>query len=261
MLKPATDKHTKHFKQFNKFSDYILLYADHSIVHSLPGSSQHFVLSEYKKDLGKPYSKIYFYLCDKIDFERVKDFAGTESDDAMMMAPCDKKTDIASLETTISINISDDDQGGNSFQASQISCPTCFEMFPFDQIKAHANICADNPIDLIGYVSDDNLEEILNDFPEINADVNEFGNTSPVMKMEKMKDLVTELAKNVEPVKIRISVRRKSVFKDYLETAKKPWFNYRRMLKVTFIGEPAVDDGGPHREFFSGLDKSLVSVT
>ena len=91
MLKAATEKHTKHFKQFNKFSDYILLYADHSIVHSLPGSSQDFVLSEYKKDLGKPYSKIYFYLCDKIDFERVKDFADTESDDVMLMPPCDKK--------------------------------------------------------------------------------------------------------------------------------------------------------------------------
>ena len=125
-----------------------------------------------------------------------------------------KKKDIANLESTVSISISDDDQEGNSFQASQTSCPTCFEMFPFDQIEAHANICADNPIDPIGYVSDDNLEEILNDFPEINADVSEFGNTSPVMKIEKMKDLVTELAKNVEPVKIRISVRRKSVFKE-----------------------------------------------
>jgi hypothetical protein len=183
--------------------------------------------------------------------ERVKDFAETESDNDILMPRGEEKKQTVKLESAI--NISDDDEERKSFQSPETSCPTCFRMFPFDQIEAHANICADNHIDPIGYVSDDNLEELLNDFPEISTDVSEVENTSPDTKMEKMKDLVTELAKNVQPVKIRISVRRKSVFKDYLETAKKPWFNGRRMLKVTFIGEPAVDDGGPRREFFSGL--------
>lgn len=251
LLKAAIGKHTKHFKQFDKYADYLLLYHDHSIVQRLPGSSEDFVLSEYKKDLGKPYSKIYFYLCGKIDLERVKDFAETESDDDILMPRGEEKKQTVKLESAI--DISDDDEERKSFQSPETSCPTCFRMFPFDQIEAHANICADNHIDPIGYVSDDNLEELLNDFPEISTDVSEVENTSPDTKMEKMKDLVTELAKNVQPVKIRISVRRKSVFKDYLETAKKPWFNGRRMLKVTFIGEPAVDDGGPRREFFSGL--------
>ena len=81
----------------------------------------------------------------------------------------------------------------------------------------------------------------------------EHENASSEAKIEKMKQIVAELSKNVQRVKIRISIRWKSVFKDYLETAKKPWFNNERMLKVTFIGELAVDDGGPRREFFSGL--------
>ncbi|CAB3978943.1 G2 M phase-specific E3 ubiquitin- ligase-like [Paramuricea clavata] len=255
LLKAAIEKHAKHFKQFDKYADYLLLYHDHSIVQRLPGSSEDFVLSEYKKDLGKPYSKIYFYLCCKIDLERVKDFAETESDDDILMPRGEEKKQTVKLESAI--NISDDDEERKSFQSPETSCPTCFRMFPFDQIEAHANICADNHIDPIGYVSDDNLEELLNDFPEISTDVSEVENTSPDTKMEKMKDLVTELAKNVQPVKIRISVRRKSVFKDYLETAKKPWFNGRRMLKVTFIGEPAVDDGGPRREFFSEVLQSI----
>ena len=28
------------------------------------------------------------------------------------------------------------------------------------------------------------------------------------------------------------------------------WFKPKAMLKVTYFGEPAVDDGGPKREFF-----------
>ncbi|XP_028417782.1 G2/M phase-specific E3 ubiquitin-protein ligase-like [Dendronephthya gigantea] len=143
------------------------------------------------------------------------------------------------------INISDDDEEIKYVQAPETSCPTCFRMFPFDKIEAHADICVDSHIDPIGYVLDDNLEEIWNDSPEKSTDGDEVENTSPDIMMEKMKALVAELAENVQPVKIRISVRRKSVFTDYLETAKKPWFNSSQMLKVTFIGEPAVDDGGP----------------
>ena len=253
LLKAAIDKQTKHFKQFNKHADYFLLYPDYSIVHKLPGSSEDFVLNDYKKDLGKPYSKIHFYLCDKLDFEKVQDFADTESDDEILMPIGKEKKEIVCLESAISI--SDDDEKTNSFQVPTTSCPTCFKMFPFDQIEVHANVCADNHIDPIGNVSDDDLEELLQDSSEECIDKGEVDNSSPDTKMEKMKDLVTELARNVQPVKIRISIRRKSVFKDYLETAKKPWFNGRRMLKVTFIGEPAVDDGGPRREFFSGLHK------
>ena len=33
------------------------------------------------------------------------------------------------------------------------------------------------------------------------------------------------------------------------------------MLKVTFIGEPAIDDGGPRREFFSGMYIQLTKYT
>ena len=40
LLKAAIQKHTKHFKQFNKYADYILLYPDQSIVQKLPGSSE-----------------------------------------------------------------------------------------------------------------------------------------------------------------------------------------------------------------------------
>ena len=52
----------------------------------------------------------------------------------------------------------------------------------------------------------------------------------------------------------KVSVRRSHTFQDYAEKRKKPkrLFKENAMLKVTFYGEPAVDDGGPRREFFTG---------
>ena len=37
----------------------------------------------------------------------------------------------------------------------------------------------------------------------------------------------------------------------------KPLFHTSKLLKVTFIGEPSVDDGGPRRELFTLLMREL----
>ena len=39
------------------------LYLDKTIVQTLPGSSVPYTLNKYKEDLGKPFSKLYFWLC------------------------------------------------------------------------------------------------------------------------------------------------------------------------------------------------------
>jgi hypothetical protein len=186
LLQAAIDKQTKHFKQFNKHAAYFILYPDYSIVHKLPGSSEDFILNDYKKDLGKPYSKIHFYLCDKLDFEKVQDFADTDSDDERLMPAGEVKKEVVSLESAISI--SDNDEKTTSFRVPTTSCPTCFEMFPFDQIELHANVCADNLIDPIGNVSDDDLEELLQqDSPEECTVKGDVDYSNPDTKMEKMK--------------------------------------------------------------------------
>ena len=69
LLQKAVDKHASHHKQFDKNHKYVILYHDLSIVKNLPKSSVPFVLSEYKKDLLMPYSKMYFWLCTETDFE------------------------------------------------------------------------------------------------------------------------------------------------------------------------------------------------
>ena len=47
----------------------------------------------------------------------------------------------------------------------------------------------------------------------------------------------------------RITVRRRHVFQDAI-TAFRNGFQFNKHLAVTFLGEPAVDAGGPCREFF-----------
>ena len=47
----------------------------------------------------------------------------------------------------------------------------------------------------------------------------------------------------------RITVRRRHIFKDAIITAFRTGFQFKKHLAVTFLGEPAVDTGGPCREF------------
>ena len=105
LMKAAINKHSKHFRQFNKYTSYTLLYPDHSIEQKLLGSAAQFVLSEYKQELGKPYSKIYFYLCATIDLDRVQDFPDSDSDDYDYDAQNNEKTEIIQLESLTKILI------------------------------------------------------------------------------------------------------------------------------------------------------------
>ena len=54
----------------------------------------------------------------------------------------------------------------------------------------------------------------------------------------------------------RLIVRRKHVFEDALHRYKSG-LELTKYLKVTFVGEPAADEGGPLREFFYLLVQSI----
>lgn len=56
------------------------------------------------------------------------------------------------------------------------------------------------------------------------------------------------LSPNTDDI-IRIKVRRRHVYEDGLHHFKRP-ISAHKHIRVTFLGEPAVDAGGPLREFF-----------
>ena len=68
-----------------------------------------------------------------------------------------------------------------------------------------------------------------------------------------LKDLIQDhrykfLSKNSDDI-FRITVRRSHIWEDSLRAIKRN-FDERKHIRVTFLGESAVDGGGPRREFF-----------
>ena len=57
----------------------------------------------------------------------------------------------------------------------------------------------------------------------------------------------------------RVTIRRSSVFEDSVALFKQRDFDFTVPIKITFEGEPAVDGGGPVREFFTILMRELLS--
>eukprot|EP00731_Ephydatia_muelleri_P019420 Em0012g245a len=71
------------------------------------------------------------------------------------------------------------------------------------------------------------------------------------VKSGSITEVIKELESNMdgrEP--IRITVRRSDVWLDAVQEAKTKGINGLSPLKVTFLGEPSIDAGGPRREFF-----------
>nr|XP_009305172.1 piggyBac transposable element-derived protein 4-like isoform X2 [Danio rerio]XP_021331739.1 piggyBac transposable element-derived protein 4-like isoform X2 [Danio rerio] len=59
---------------------YVLLYHDCSEVVYVPGSERPFKLSEYKKEVGKPYARITFFICLEKHYKRVDDTSDSDSE-------------------------------------------------------------------------------------------------------------------------------------------------------------------------------------
>ena len=136
-------------------------------------------------------------------------------------------------------------------------CPLCLSHFTANEIAAHADECADR-FDPVGIVSDDDDND--NDVENIIGILvlsGEPKNTSVDPTIEEIKEVISsKLCPNVNKDNTnRVSIRRKYAFQDYVDVRKNPrrQFKENATLKVIFIGEPAVDDGGPRREFFTGI--------
>lgn len=62
------------------------------------------------------------------------------------------------------------------------------------------------------------------------------------------KSEITQL----EQQETEVCIRRSDCFKDYMDVRIKKRFKPEAVLMITFSGQPAIDGGGPRREFFSG---------
>ena len=143
-------------------------------------------------------------------------------------------------------------------------CPVCLLFFEQQIIQSHTNDCLDkrNPdARLYDDIMFDDDIEIISSHSEDEAHEKDKGNDQrttclpldPEELKKRIKEKLTTLTVRVESnLSSRFNVRRKTLWTDYLEYRKKPWVSGTKMLHVIFVGEPAIDDGGPKREFFAG---------
>lgn len=135
------------------------------------------------------------------------------------------------------------------FTVRGFECPTCFKRFPIEEIEEHADLCASHIIEFgddtcpgEATTSDDcRLERTA----EIWIDDHEQNDLT-------YSTLIKTVQKNMEKDQpVRINIRRKTLWEDFVRERNRR-VKPEKLVKVVFIGEPAIDDGGPRREFFSG---------
>ncbi|XP_031565225.1 G2/M phase-specific E3 ubiquitin-protein ligase-like [Actinia tenebrosa] len=133
-------------------------------------------------------------------------------------------------------------------------CPTCHTSFPLSLIEEHADICCER-VARASELAYSNLMltmEVEDNQDNPAQDVDHMAQEREEEKSE-LKYIIEKIKGRVSAKSSHIDVQRKFIFDDYLEGRKRPWIKAENRLSVVFIGEAAVDDGGPRREFFTEI--------
>ena len=111
-----------------------------------------------------------------------------------------------------------------------------FQSFPINQVEAHAGECVGS----FGLVEDNTVEVCpVNDISDTELSTNE-SKSDDYTLLNCISDL-KENGLKLQMETIRVTVRRKMVWEDF-KRARYQYYQPDRLLKVTFAGEPAVDD-------------------
>ena len=157
----------------------------------------------------------------------------------------------------------------NPVLMKKVTCPVCQLKISSVEIEAHADNCAEKAASSTDYASiivdippclvtsDPELEDVeLMQIQGYGSSETESLDGSVGMLRKVIKDDVSKLTKRVDEADdiCRLSIGRLYAWKDYVSFFKKLWNKPKVLwpIAVTFLGEAAVDTGGPKREFFSG---------
>ncbi len=271
LLHKAVEKHSRFNSNLisNNPSMYKLLYGNIARVQeakTIPGSDEPFSLRRYKEEIGKPYSKITFYICPFTDY--LDDLVNSSSsDEEMCNSNVSFKTDSMSSrnESTTASDCAQEQNQSSSVeevtvispehltQSQTVQCPICLHNFNVQDIQHHAEECSawllneDDEIEVKNFDNEQTVAERENQMKICDMDKNKV--------KQMLKEEVSQVASlNLEQEgQKRVTVRRKSIWEDFKdEIFQRNRITPSSRIKVVFSGEPAVDDGGPRRELFSG---------
>ena len=147
-----------------------------------------------------------------------------------------------------------------------IQCPICLDCYPFAQIETHADNCS------MWLLEEDEFScEFLEPMQPSTTDSSDDATVEkelPLCEGPK-KMLIRQISQVGEMVMgdkepKRLTVRRKFIWQDF-KNAVKIYHQQKKIsptekVKVVFSGEPAVDDGGPRRELFSGMNMQCTGI-
>ena len=191
---------------------------------------------------------------------------------------CDTANDNATIVCESQPIVVDDSPAGTSSSSESplpatplICCPTCSNFFPPDTIAQHADLCADEVIGIpatrrryVDLLGDDDMNQIFENFGNADEILEDDGNPQSMDAdasnvKAKLSAVLTDLRENMSNTENRLHIRRKKLWDDLLDAQKSSkWFKPDGVLRIVFIGEPAVDRGGPKREFLTGKLRDVV---
>ena len=261
--------------------DYELLYSDASVVEKLRESDEPFVLHKYKKEYGKPYSRITFYLSLKTDLfnyklhalkETIYSSASSESDSEGSQLK-KLKTELKSHKPVMrKIGKPDIQVVGSTSRKPELEL-TIEETEPKqnEQIESDAAIAlalqmenVDNTYAAL-FTVDDHPEELSPNEEIYSDDAVEMSTTGEAdAYTPTIEAVVTELAQQVNLCSItKFNVIRTNLFESAKRALNRKNFDPCYKISVKFMddvgsSEGAVDLGGPKREFFTLLLHSLL---
>ena len=214
----AITKHADNDQDFCFHETWVMVYPDMKEVIFIPGTTKNFVLKEYKKYLGKPYSQIIFYLCTQADFSTRKLVDRNKED-----------------------NISQDELFTDQI-SSDLSIPKEFFsdiMTNFDNIPVYSDDCTLNS----------NSSNPTCAIP-VPVPVNQNGENTCTEQTfgEKLNTIGSILKENGSA--FQLTIRRKKAWLDTSQKLKRVFKNGVQPLTIKFIGEEASDVGGPLKEFY-----------
>ncbi|XDV52365.1 hypothetical protein PO909_021099 [Leuciscus waleckii] len=266
LLKQAVQK----MRTFNKDmheGPYVLLYPDCSEVVLVPGSERSFKLAEYKKEIGKAYSRITFFICLEKHYKREYDTSDSDSDseiaittrstaefnraDTLVFEPQNRSTPKYKLED-------ERDAPGQSstIQPGQIVISDAEDLDP-PETNPEKTSCYSKYTDLYS----PNVEQ--EDEEPVAVNVKNFQHTAIEETDITLPDIVANLSLPIDHKKVsRFNISRANVWDGAVRGFKRTTYSETCDMLVKFtddtgVLEEGIDTGGPRREFLTLLMKHL----
>ncbi|XP_067108274.1 uncharacterized protein [Osmerus mordax] len=256
-------------KTFNKDmpeGPYILLYPDCSEVVHVPGSERPFKLAEYKKELGRPYCRITFFICLETHFKGGAMDNTSDSDSEIVIASRStaefNRADTVVFEpqnrSTPKLKPKDErDAPGHSatIRPGQIVISDAEDMDPSETNPDKT--CYSKYTDLYAPGVEEEDEEL------VAVNVENFQHTAVEEMDITLPDIVANLALHIDHKRVsRFNISRANVWDGAVRGFKRTTYSETCDMLVRFtddagIFEEGIDTGGPRREFLSLLMKHL----